>query len=40
MKIAAIAAVAGARGVAGLSMDITKWIIILFVVLAIPAFIL
>lgn len=38
--IAVIAAVAGASGVAGLSMDIAKWIIILFVVLAILAFIL
>ncbi|QIO24848.1 DUF1328 family protein [Haloarcula sp. JP-L23] len=30
----------GARGVAGVSMDIAKWLVIIFVVLAIVTFIL
>ncbi|SDN19965.1 Protein of unknown function [Halogranum gelatinilyticum] len=38
--LAVVAAVLGARGVAGLSMDIAKWLVIIFVVLAIVTFIL
>jgi uncharacterized membrane protein YtjA (UPF0391 family) len=38
--LALVAAVFGARGIAGLSMDIAKWLIIIFVVLAIVSFIL
>lgn len=38
--LALVAAVLGARGVAGLSMDIAKWIVIIFVILAIVAFVL
>ncbi|PSQ10098.1 DUF1328 domain-containing protein [Halobacteriales archaeon QS_5_70_15] len=38
--LAVVAAVLGARGVAGLSMEIAKWLIIIFVVLAIISFVL
>lgn len=38
--LALVAAVLGARGVAGLSMEIAKWLIIIFVVLAIISFLL
>ncbi|MGB9955659.1 MULTISPECIES: DUF1328 domain-containing protein [Haloferax] len=38
--LAVVAAVLGARGVAGLSMNIAKWLVIIFVVLAIVTFIL
>ncbi|AZH25365.1 DUF1328 domain-containing protein [Haloplanus aerogenes] len=38
--LALIAAVLGARGVAGVSMNIAKWLVIIFVVLAIVTFIL
>lgn len=38
--LALVAAVLGARGVAGLSMDIAKWLIIIFIVLAIVTFLL
>lgn len=38
--LALVAAVLGARGIAGLSMDIAKWLVIIFVILAIIAFIL
>lgn len=38
--LALIAAVLGARGVAGLSMTIAKWFIIIFVVLAIISLVL
>ncbi|SDZ76796.1 Protein of unknown function [Haloplanus vescus] len=38
--LAVVAGVLGARGVAGLSMDIAKWLVIIFVVLAIITFIL
>jgi len=38
--LALVAAVLGARGVAGLSMDIAKWLVVIFVVLAIVAFVL
>lgn len=33
--LAIVAAVLGARGVAGLSMDIAKWLVIVFLVLAV-----
>jgi uncharacterized membrane protein YtjA (UPF0391 family) len=38
--LAIVAAVLGARGVAGLSMTIAKWLIIIFVVLAIVSLVL
>ena len=38
--LAIIAALAGARGVAGLSMTIAKWLIIAFVVLALVSLLL
>ncbi|PSQ02992.1 hypothetical protein BRC95_09980 [Halobacteriales archaeon QS_5_68_33] len=38
--LALVAAVLGARGVAGLSMDIAKWLVIIFVVLAVVTFFL
>lgn len=38
--LAIIAALVGARGIAGLSMSIAKWFIILFVILAIASLIL
>jgi len=38
--LAVVAAVLGARGVAGLSMEVAKWLIIIFVVLAIVSFLL
>ncbi|EJN57479.1 hypothetical protein HSB1_41670 [Halogranum salarium B-1] len=38
--LAIVAGVLGARGVAGLSMDIAKWLVIIFVILAIVTFIL
>ncbi len=38
--LALIAALVGARGVAGISMAIAKWFVIIFVVLAIIALIL
>ncbi|WP_049994264.1 DUF1328 domain-containing protein [Halapricum salinum] len=38
--LALVAAVLGARGVAGISMEIAKWLVIIFVVLAIVTFIL
>ena len=38
--LALVAAVLGARGVAGLSMEIAKWLIIIFVVLALVTFFL
>ncbi len=38
--LALIAAVLGARGVAGLSMDIAKWLVIIFVIFAIISLIL
>lgn len=38
--LAIVAAVLGARGVAGLSMEIAKWLVIIFVVLAIVSFVL
>ncbi|MEF8757561.1 MAG: DUF1328 domain-containing protein [Halobacteriales archaeon] len=38
--LAVVAGVLGARGVAGLSMTIAKWLIIIFVLLAIVSFLL
>jgi len=40
LVLAVVAAVLGASGVAGLSMRIAKWIVIVFVVLAVVTFIL
>lgn len=38
--LALVAAVLGVRGVAGISMNIAKWLVIIFVVLAIVAFVM
>ena len=38
--LAIVAAVLGARGVAGVSMNLAKWFIIIFIVLAIVTFVL
>ncbi len=38
--LAVVAGILGASGVAGLSMDIAKWIIIVFIVLAVVSFLL
>lgn len=38
--LAVVAAVLGAGNIAGLSMDIAKWLVIIFVVLAIVTFVL
>jgi uncharacterized membrane protein YtjA (UPF0391 family) len=38
--LALIAGVVGARGVAGISMDIAKWLVIIFIVLAVISLIL
>jgi len=38
--LAVVAGVFGARGVAGLSMEIAKWLVIIFIVLAIVSFVL
>ena len=38
LVLALVAGVLGASGVAGLSMDIAKWLVIIFVVLAIVSF--
>lgn len=40
LVLAVVAAILGAQGAAGLSMDIAKWFVIIFVVLAIVTFIL
>lgn len=40
LVLALIAAVLGASGVAGVSMSIAKWLVIIFVVLAIVTFVL
>ncbi|MDS0259439.1 DUF1328 domain-containing protein [Haloarcula sp. S1CR25-12] len=40
LVLALVAGVLGARGVAGLSMDIAKWLVIIFVVLAVVTFLL
>jgi uncharacterized membrane protein YtjA (UPF0391 family) len=36
--LAVVAGIFGAKGIAGLSMDIAKWLVILFIVLAIVTF--
>jgi uncharacterized membrane protein YtjA (UPF0391 family) len=38
--LALVAYILGARGVAGFSMEIAKWLVIIFVVLAIVSFVL
>jgi uncharacterized membrane protein YtjA (UPF0391 family) len=38
--LAVVAAVLGASGIAGLSVEIAKWLVIIFVVLAIISFVL
>lgn len=38
--LAIIAAIVGARGIAGVSMTIAKWMVIIFIVLAIVSFLL
>ncbi len=38
--LAVVAGILGARGVAGLSMGIAKWLVIIFVALAIVSFVL
>lgn len=38
--LALVAGVLGARGIAGLSWDIAKWLVIIFIVLAIISFVL
>jgi uncharacterized membrane protein YtjA (UPF0391 family) len=38
--LAIIAGVLGARGVAGMSMDIAKWLVIIFIILAVISLIL
>ncbi|MUW14681.1 DUF1328 domain-containing protein [Halorubrum sp. CBA1125] len=40
LLLALVAAVLGARGVAGLSMNIAKWLVIIFVILAIVTYIM
>ena len=40
LVLALIAGLLGAGGVAGLSMDIAKWLVIIFVVLAVVSFLL
>jgi uncharacterized membrane protein YtjA (UPF0391 family) len=40
LVLALIAYVLGARGIAGFSMDIAKWFVIIFVILAIVSFVL
>lgn len=40
LVLGVVAAVLGAGGIAGLSMDIAKWLVIIFVVLAIVTFVL
>jgi len=40
LVLALVAYILGARGIAGFSMDIAKWLVIIFVIVAIIAFIL
>ena len=40
LVLALVAYILGARGIAGFSMDIAKWLVIIFVILAIVTFIL
>lgn len=39
LVIALVAYILGARGVAGFSMDIAKWLVIIFIILAIISFV-
>lgn len=38
--LAVVAGIFGAKGIAGVSMDIAKWLVIIFIVLAIVSFVL
>ena len=40
LVLALVASILGARGIAGFSRDVAKWLIIIFVIIAIIAFIL
>ena len=40
LVLAVVAYILGARGIAGFSMEIAKWLVIFFVIVAIVAFIL
>ncbi|MDD1683574.1 MAG: DUF1328 domain-containing protein [Methanoregula sp.] len=40
LVLALVAYILGARGIAGFSMEIAKWLIIIFVIVAIVAFVL
>lgn len=40
LVLALVAYILGARGIAGFSMDIARWLVIIFVIVAIVAFIL
>ncbi len=40
LVLAMVAYILGARGIAGFSMEIAKWLVIIFVIVAIVAFIL
>jgi uncharacterized membrane protein YtjA (UPF0391 family) len=40
LVLALIAYILGARGIAGFSMEIAKWLVIIFVILAIVSFVL
>ena len=40
LVLALVAYILGARGIAGFSMDIARWLVIIFVIIAIVAFIL
>jgi len=40
LVLALVSYIAGARGIAGLSMEIAKWLVIIFVIIAIVTFIL
>lgn len=40
LVLALVAYILGARGIAGFSMDIAKWLVIIFVIIAIVSFIL
>ena len=40
LVLALVAYVLGARGIAGFSMEIAKWLVVIFVIVAIVAFVL
>jgi len=40
LVLALVAYILGARGIAGFSMDIARWLVIIFIIIAIVAFIL